>query len=108
MSIVGGDDMKEPNKSEGLPFAFDVSLLLFCVTLGIWFFEGNRLSNAGTGGDGGFVVLGEYIRLRMICFGGLFMSWLLALAAAQKSRYGVWLAILETPFLLFAIGLCVV
>jgi hypothetical protein len=91
--------MTSKNEPAWVPLALVASLNLLALSVGWGFVPGT----GGAGGDGGFVVLGEFITIVLWCCCGVVLAWLLAGAAAlNKSRAGLWLLALETPFLLYA------
>ncbi len=78
--------------------------MLLVISVGWGLVRGKELRDTPGGGDAGFAILGEFIMLVLWCRGVVVMAWLLAGAAAlSKSRAGLWLLALETPFLLYAL-----
>src|SRR4051794_2726641 len=78
------------------------SLLVLSVGLGLG--RGGKLWGSSAGGDAGYAVMGEATMLVLYCSSGVVLAWLLAGAAAlKKSRFGLFLLALETPFLLYAL-----
>ena len=93
--------MDDPKEYHWAQYASIFSLVLFCVILLVWISESYPLIDGGAD----FGTLRDLILLDLFCSGGMLVSWLIALAAATQCRTGVWVAMLEAPLVLVAVGM---
>ena len=95
--------MTREDEPAWVPLALVASVVLLAVSVGWGLVRGKELRDTPGGGDGGFAIIVEFFLLVLWCCGGVVLAWLLAAAASTKSRAGLWLLALETPFLLYAL-----
>src|SRR5262245_21452269 len=80
---------------------FLISLVIFVTTSLLAFLRSHELSGSGTGGDGGFVVLGQYLITGLLTLLGLAASVVFAGLSMSGWRGGTVLFVAELSVLLF-------
>jgi hypothetical protein len=96
--------MTREDEPAWVPLALVGSVLLLVVSVGWGLVRGKELRDTPGRRRRPVRLLGEFITLVLWCCGGVVLAWLLAGAAAlSKSRAGLWLLVLETPFLPYAL-----